>query len=343
MGEKRSIKVVHRKSGDEYEFSTRTAWYGHWKKKAGGYLAEWNSTKSEDHQRSADEFDITDIQTPEPIHQCLHTMKRTIMGYKEALGADSYYGYSGKGVVFREDVSTVLKYKGNREGALRPFHLESLKEYLVKHHACEIVTGIEADDACSIDCYTAWHKWRKEPTDENLLALAYVDKDYLQCAGHLYNTNYLDGLDSYDGFGWLRMERVGKEVKPKGRGRLWLYFQVMSEDTSDNYCANAASDMKWGVTSAFNLLKDCKTDKEAFEAMVKGYKLLYPAPKTIVGWRGYEDPKTRLILKPDHKDFEVDVDWLSMLQENFTLAKMLRWRGDYTDVTKVMDNLGVER
>lgn len=339
VGEKRSIKAVHRESGDEYEFSTRTEFWGHWKKKAGGWLAEYNAPKSESKKRKPEEFDIIDIQTPEPIANCIHTMKQMIKGIYEYSGASRYYGYSGKGTVFREDLSTILKYKGNRDNALRPVHLDELKDYLVSYQACKIITGIEADDACSIDSHTAYQKWKKTKSDSDMLILAYVDKDYLQCAGHLLHADNLDGIDSHEGFGSLYLNEKGDV---KGRGRMWLYQQVMSGDDSDNYCANSASAMKWGEKSAYDLLKDCKTDKEAFQALVNGYKLLYPAPKTIVGWRGYTDFKNK-VLADNWKDYEITVDWLYVLQENFNLAKMLRTRDEQvTNVKEVLDKLGVE-
>lgn len=320
VGEDRSIKAIHRESGDEHEFKTRTAFWGHWKKKAGGWLAEYNRGRTT--PRHADEWEIVDIQTPEPIENCLRTMKQMIAGVKEAVGASSYYGYSGRGTVFREDVSTVIKYKGNRTGALRPVHLDALKEYLERYHDCRIVERIEADDACSIDSYEAWQKWKKTKSDTDKVVLAYVDKDYLQIAGHLYNTNTQDGICSYDGFGWLKPTAKGDI---KGRGRLWLYMQVLNGDESDNYFANSASPVKWAEKSAYAMLKDCKNDTEALTALVNGYKILYPSPKKIIGWRGDE----------------IEVDWLYMLQENFTLAKMLRWRDDSVDVRAVMDKLGV--
>lgn len=337
IGETRHVQVVHKQSGDEYEFPNRTAFYGHWSKKAGGWLAEYNAGKTT--PRTADEFVYTDIQTPEPIENCLHTMKRIIQGLKEVCAADRYYGYSGRGDPDRVEISTVLKYKGNREGTLRPVHLPELKDYLIKNHACKIVTGIEADDACSIDLYEGYQKWKKTKSDDDKVVLAYVDKDYLQCAGHLYNTNEQDGIDTHEGFGWLNINEKGTV---KGRGRMWLYHQVMNGDSADNYKANSASKMKWGEKSSYAVLKDAKNDKEAFEALVKGYKTLYPQPKKIVGWRGYEDPKDMKILKPDSKDFEIEVDWLYMLQENMTLAFMLRWLDDKIDVRKTMDKLGVE-
>ena len=321
VGEKRTIKVVHRDSGDEYEFNNKTAFFGHWKAKSGGWLAEYN--KGKDSPRLPEEFDITDIQTPEPIENCLQIVKTMIKSTCEAVGVSSYYGYSGRGKVFREDVSTILKYKGTRAKLLRPLHLEALKEYLVKHHACEIVEKIEADDACAIDCYNAWQTWNKTKSDEDKLVLALQDKDYYQCAGHLYNTNTGAPICSYDGFGWLNLNEKGDV---KGRGRQWLYQQILSNDQSDNYAANSASEMKWGEKAAYKLLKDCKNDRESFEALVKGYKTLYPSSKKIVGWRGDD----------------IEVDFMYVLNENFNLAKMLRSRDEpLTDVREVCKRLGV--
>lgn len=321
VGETRTVKIVHRQSGDEYEFDTRTMFWGHWKKKAGGWLGEYN--KGSDSPRLPEEFDITDIQVAEPIENCLHTVKRMINATCEAVGTKSYYGYSGKGKVFREDISTILKYKGNRDNLLRPLHLDSLKEYLVKHHNCDIVTKIEADDACSIDSTNAYKKWLKTKSDADKYVLCFVDKDYFQTDGHLYNTNTQDGICSYGGFGWLKPNAKG-EIK--GRGRMWLFQQVLSLDASDNYCANSASDMRWGEKKAYELLKDSTTDKQAFEALVLGYKTLYPQPKTITGWRGDE----------------IEIDWLYVLQENFNLAKMLRSADEEpTDVKSVLQKLKV--
>jgi hypothetical protein len=180
-------------------------------------------------------------------------------------------------------------------------------------------------------CTTAYQKWEKSKADKDKLILAYVDKDYLQCAGHLYNTNKQDGIDTYgSGFGYLniveRKTESGKPVKEvKGRGRMWLYQQVLDGDSADNYCANSATTMKWGEMSAYNLLGTAKNDREAFEALVAGYKTLYPTPKKITGWRGSE----------------IEIDWLYMLQENFTMAFMLRKPGDKIDVKATLDKLGV--
>lgn len=330
IGEERKVKVVHKASGRELEFETRTAFYGHWKTKKGGWLAEANAPriKAGKEPWSPDDFTYEDIQIPEPIEFCIKTLKRTIEAVKEHVGTNLYFGFSGKGKVFREDVSTVIKYKGNRDNVLRPVHLDALKEYLVRQHNCTIIEGIEADDMCTITSYDAYRKWEKSKSDSDKLVLCAVDKDYDQSAAHILHPFDLGDIRSHDGgFGYLKLDESGKEKKVVGRGRMWLYFQVMNGDDADNYFANSGNPaVKWGQMSAYKVLKDAKNDKEAFEALVKGYKTIYPAPKKIIGWRGDE----------------IEIDWLYMLQENFTLAFMLRKLDDKVVVKDVLTKLGVE-
>lgn len=350
VGEERTIKVVHRESGDEYEFATRTAFWGHWKKKAGGWLAEYNAGRPDDKKRLPEEFDITDVQTPEPLSNCLHTLKQMIVSAKEFTGAKTYYGYSGRGVVFREGVSTIVKYKGNREGLLRPVHLEDMKDYLERQHGCIVVynpdpdQNVEADDMCTIDTRDGWLKFKKTGNDSDRVILSYTDKDYKSGVGELLHAPSMTIRSQGDIFGELTWDAGAKKVD--GWGRKWLYFQVMCGDDADNYFANSANPgIKWADKSAYDILKDAKNDTEAWEALKKGYQLLYPSPKKIIGWRGYSDPKTMKVLKPDAADYEIEVDWKYCLQENFTLAKMLRWHGEQnspTDIEEVMTRLGVE-
>jgi hypothetical protein len=124
------------------------------------------------------------------------------------------------------------------------------------------------------------------------------------------------------GFGELHRE--GKDVKVSGR--LWKYFQVSSSDTSDNYAANCFSDKKNGPVAAYNVLKDCKNDKEAFIAMKEHFQYLYPEPKVITNWKG--------------DTFEIY--WLYVMQEMFNMAHLQRWEDDRIDVKETFEKLGVQ-
>lgn len=321
VSEVRSIKVIHKQTGDDLEFKTRTEFYGHHLKKAGGYLAELN--KSLDSPRQPDEYEITDVQTPEPFIHAKSIADNMIKGTCEFLGTESYYGYTGKGKVFRHGLATVLEYKGNRKNLLTPVHLAELKDYLVRKHNCSVVEGIECDDAISINSFEAWNKYKKTKSKTDKVISVIAEKDFLQCAMHLYNGSVSDKVCSHEGFGWLDLN---DKQQVKGRGRLWLYHQCLSGDDSDNYCANSASALKWGEKSSYKLLKDTKTDQEAFAALVQGYKTLYPSAKTIKGWRGDD----------------IEIDWLYMLDENFNLAKLLRTKDEKrTCVKDVLDKLKI--
>jgi hypothetical protein len=322
MAETRSIVVTHKQSGDQWEFPNRTLFWGHHKAKAGGWLAEWNSKQAEDKRRKADEFDLVDKQEPEPIENAIHTLKQMIKAVKEEVGVSVSYGYTGRGKSFREGVSTIIKYKGNRDDSLRPILLDPLRDYLVARQSAEIITGIEADDAVSVDSYNAWKKWKKTGNEKDKVVVGCVDKDYKQCPGHLKYPE--QPLCSYgEGFGFLQPKEKGYT----GRGRLWLYFQVLAGDSADNYFANSASPVKWGEASAYKALAPCKNDQEALQALVNAYKHLYPSSKKIIGWRGQE----------------IEIDAMYCLQENFTLARMLRARDEKPVIFKdVLDSLKVE-
>lgn len=308
-GEKRTIKVVHKKSGREKEYKTRTEFYGHWKKKDGGALAEIN--KSRTSPFLLDEFEIIDVQTPEPLANVLHTAKMMVEGVLKQTGASDYKAFMGQGDSFRVERSTLLKYKGHRTG-LKALHLEAVSDYLVKKFNCEIVTGIESDDACVMAAYA----------DQNSFIIG-ADKDFYSCDVSVYNVHHQDeGVVDCRGFGKLWLDEEGKV---RGYGRKFLAWQVMAQDTSDNYAANCVSEKKWGDKAAFTLLSQKQTDKEVFEALVEGYKYLYPEPKVVTGWRGNE----------------IEIDWKYVLHENWDLARMLRWEGDVVNPFDVMKKLGV--
>lgn len=311
VGERRYIIVTHKTTGRSKEFDNRTQFYGRGKKKDGGWLAELNATR--DSPFTVDEFDIEDKQeVSEPINNILHSAKQMVESAIKNSGATSYHTYIGKGEVFRVELSTLMKYKGNRESLVKPLLLDDIMEYLTKKYKPEVVTGIEVDDAVTI---ATWNK-----PDSFIIG---VDKDYRGAGTRFYDVNSPEeGIIDCSGFGELW--DTGKKIS--GRGRLFKYFQVITQDTSDHYKANCFSDIKWADKSAFKVLKDCVDDKQAFQVMVETFKLLYPEPKVVQGWRG-ED---------------IMIDWHYVMQEMFNMAHMHRWENDFIDIGKVIEKLGVE-
>lgn len=295
--EDRSIIVTHI-SGIEEEFNNRTQ------------FKKWLTDKNIVIPYT--EFTIADKQTlKEDVSNCLHSLKHNIYKICRQLNVNNYRGFIGRGDSFRVGLSTLLKYKGQRTKSLKPLLISDIEEYLLKYHDAQIVTGIEADDKCSIECY-------KQP--QRILVANDKDNRGINNINY-YDTSAKELINTGSGLG--RLELVGNKVK--GYGRLFYYFQVLSGDNIDNYFANCFSDVKWADKSSYNALRNCKTDRECWQVIVDVYKHLYPKKKVVIGWRGDE----------------IEIDWFYVLAECSQLAFIQRWENDKIDVKNVLDNLGV--
>lgn len=311
VGEKRSIIVTHKPSGREKEFATRTEFYGRDKAKSGGWLGEVNSKRDSPFELS--EFSIVDLQTPEPVEHVLQIAKTQVENDLKKLGASNYKAFLGKGESFRVELSTLLKYKDNRKEMLRPLHMDAVTEYLERKFKAEVVTGIEADDACVIAAY-----------NQPYCVIQGLDKDYYGQCVRFFNVNRPDeGVQDCNQFGKLWLDEKGDV---RGIGRMHLYWQISSNDTSDNYAANCFSDIKWAGKSAYKSLVEAQDDKQAWEKMKGIFQYLYPEKKTVLGWRN--NP--------------VDITWDYVLNEMFMMARMLTKPDQNLNAYDVMDKVGVD-
>ena len=309
-GETRSVLVTHKATNRTIEVANRTEFYGDWRKKEGGKLAEIN--KSRISPFLWDEFEYEDIQRPEPIENVLHTARVMVEKDLKSSGAESYVAFLGEGESFRTGKSTLLKYK-DRDDNIKPVLLSEVTEYLRKKFKAEVVSDIECDDKVVMECF-------KRPERFALIE----DKDFWGCPINVWDRNQQErGIVDCNKFGHLFLDAKGKV---RGEGRLHFYWQVASEDTTDNYKANCFSEKKWAAKGAYNALVGCNSDKEAFLKLKEIFLNLYPEPKTVKGWRG-ED---------------ILIDWKYVLTECFHMARMLRFEGDDVDPIKVMQKMGIE-
>lgn len=321
VGEERYIVVKHLPSGTTKEFKNRTTFYGRTRDRDGGWLGDLNNERAKDGLKPfpPEHFLIEDKQrVKEDIRNVLHTAKMMVAGSVKAVKADTYVGYlGGKTPLIRLEKSNLLEYKGNRKDLITPLLKDDVMEYLHKHHSAEFCEdGLEADDWCIIRAL-------EENSKGNKGIVITSDKDVLGNPVLSYNPDKPeDGIVDGDVFGSLYLD---SEKVVRGVGRLFKYFQVSYGDPVDNYKANSQSDVNWGPLKAYNLLKDCKSDKEAWEAMYQIYNTLYPEPKEIETWRGEL----------------VTIDALTCLQEVWDCAHMRRTPDDVVDVRKVLNNLGI--
>lgn len=304
VGEKRSIVAVHKVTGREYPFKTRTELWGRKRSKDEGWIGEQNKHEQ---KFSHEDFDIQDVQTPEPIENVLHTAKSMVDGALHNLGTTKYKGFVGKGKSFRVERSTLLEYKGMRAGTVKPIYLDDVSEYLIKKYNAEVVTFYENDDRLVMEAY-------KKPNN----VIVGVDKDFYSCPVNFFNVNRVsEGIVNGNKFGKLWRDDKGNV---RGIGRQFLHFQTCGNDLSDGYAANCFSGLKWADVSAYEALKDATTDKEAWLCIEKVFKKLYPEPKEVVGWRGET----------------IKIDWEYVMDECFDMARMLRFDGDKVVASNVL-------
>ncbi|ANA49344.1 hypothetical protein PMW_219 [Pseudomonas phage phiPMW] len=312
VGEKKSIIVTNRATLESHKFKTRTEFWGHWKKKAGGKLAEWNAELSDDAKLMPEDFDITDVVEPGPIEHVLHTAKNFTDDILRESGCKTYSALIGSGDSWRVDASTLLKYKGNRDEVVKPYHYDAVVEYLTTRYNAEKVVGLEVDDRLVIDTYGK----------KGAFAIA-KEKDIYSSAMYFFDyTKPEKGIQNGNVFGELYLNDK-KEVK--GIGRKHFMWQVCSQDDSDNYKANCFSDIEWGAMSAYKALEAAQNDKELFTAAYDVFKHLYPEKRIVTGWRGDE----------------IEIDALYVFQEMFTMAWMLRHENDKPNVRETLTKMGI--
>ena len=320
-GETRHISVTHPDWDEPREFKNRTELWGRSKKVVGGWIEQRNVQRELKglEPYTKEEFTVEDVQVPEPLGNVLHTTKLMLIGVLKKLGTVKYKLFIGDGKSWRVGRSTLKEYKGQRAATLKPIHLQAVADYMVEKLGAVEVNDTFGDGVYEVDDWVIM-----EATGKDNHIVAGIDKDGFSQPVRYYNPDKPDlGVINCDCFGRLRLDSKGKV---RGYGRQHLYFQMCSQDTADNYKANCQSKKKWGEKSAYNVLSECKNDKEAWRAMVGIFKKLYPEEQTITNFR--ED--------------EITFDWLYVMQEMLDMARMKRSKDDEVFVVDVLKKMRID-
>lgn len=283
--EKRTIKVTHKKSGREKVFNTRSDFYGKQKNVAGGWLKDQN-TNMEVKALAAgktftpwtrDDFVIEDIQTPEPVENCLHLLKIKINAILEHLDCKNGLGILGGEDNFRLILPTPEIYKGNREDSLRPKLLSETRSYVQKKYGAKVIDGIEADDYLSMMAYRGYLHY--QATGKFNTIVASMDKDQVQVPGLLFNINRDKGEWMHP-YPWLIDDSMGEiwmeKGKVKGWGKKFFGYQMLFGDSTDNIKPYQPFGVKFGEASAFKVISPCQNEKDMWVAIVDQYKKWFP-------------------------------------------------------------------
>lgn len=161
---------------------------------------------------------------------------------------------TGKGN-FRYDIAVTYDYKGNRKQADKPKHFEFAQEYLISEWNAELIEGMEADDALSIQATELGEGY----------VIASTDKDLKTVPGWHFNPTKGEFLYMTE---WESLQ--------------YFYEQILTGDRVDNIIGL----YRVGPKKAQGILSECKTEEEMFDACLEAYK----SSPTLEG-----DPYDRLL------------------------------------------------
>ncbi len=263
------------------------------------------------------EFDIVDVQSADDVSFAYNAIKTTINALVKSCEADDFEIYISGSTNFRDDLPLPSKYKGSREGLMRPLQLKDCKDYIMRKQKGEIVEGEEADDKI------AARQWEGLRSKDQITIACTQDKDANGSEGWLYNWAKMDAPVRIKGLGEIHLDDK-KELR--GTGRKWFYAQLVKGDAVDCFKPCQLSGKKFGDVGCYNLLKDCKTDKECLEAIYGQYLKWYPEPLTYTAWDGSIHTKNA-------------VDFMNLYA---ACCHMRRWKGDVLDMRVILTSLGVE-
>ena len=269
-----------------------------------------------------DFYDVIDTQIAEPIKNACATLKAKLFNLKSKFKTNNIELYFSGKDNFRLNLPLPEQYKSSRKDNLRPLLLSDLKDYLMKYHGAVVVQGDEADQMVAQRMYDGWKSGKR------IIGIT-QDKDAMSSAGHLYNPSK-DAEYFIDGLGELYKDDKGKV---RGQGRIWLYFQLgMGDWSTDHFCprqivkAVTGTVPKFGDTACFNLLKDCKTDKEALKVIHDLYLKWFGSEQfSYTAWNGNT----------------FTGDYLDALQMIWACAFMRRFDGDDVCVRAMMRKMGI--
>jgi 5'-3' exonuclease len=136
------------------------------------------------------------------------TVMEDLLSAFDAHGDGAYKAFlSGRGN-FREQVATLLPYKGNRDELHKPKYYADIKRYLSEVYRAVSIDGREADDALGCE------QWACK---DRSTCIVTVDKDLDMIPGYHYN--------------WVKKEFYDQDLDTANR---FLFYQMLTGDRTDN-------------------------------------------------------------------------------------------------------------
>lgn len=208
-------------------------------------------------------------------------------------GAENYKIYLTGTNNFREKISTIRVYKGNRPSD-KPFHYERVRKHLINFRRAEVINGMEADDKLSIEQmknyreYEEVHeaiyegeagKWTTQEYDCTTIICS-LDKDLDNTPGWHYNW-------SKDNVYWIT----------ENGALVHFYNQLLTGDSVDNipglYGVGKSSVHLRNVSSCNLELDMYISVKEQYEKRFGSYWWKFFLENAQLLWMLREEPKPK--------------------------------------------------
>lgn len=274
-------------------------------------------------------FEIKDSQKLIKSYQSTmdYRLRVLVKTFLDATGCTEVLIAMGGPDNFRDLLNLPEKYKGNRDGSIRPLALKETRDRVCEIFPYVVAVGEEADDIISKYQYT-YSKNRSER-----IVVCTLDKDARGTPGLLYNPDK-NTLVDIDGLGFLKLTKGSSGYKLYGEGRKWFYAQLLTGDKADNYFPcdlhrkltnNSSKSPVITDYKCFNLLDECKTDAECLKVIKDTYYGWYKDVTEWTTWTG----KT------------VKGDWKDILQMYFDVVHMRRFDDDRVDVNALLARFGL--
>ncbi len=331
-----------KRSTGKYEnkrFKNKTEFKGRTKKTISGWLGEHNLEREAEGKEpySVDDFEFEEELIPNEVHFAYGNFNRKIQEVKDYLGIQDAILLVGVGESHRSNIELPInpnypefpergKYKGMRLSQ-KPPNLDLVQNYVIDKQGGIAISGIEADDALNGYMYeshlhykrTGYHKYIGVSIDKDSRSFNSLIFDFTKSG----DTWKYPDLLLVDGLGELYLNDKGAV---KGDGYLHFMHQMCAGDDCDNYHMSKYMGISFGPKASYNLLKDCKTVKEACEAVVAQYYRIFP--DNVVSFKSWSGKTITM----------TTYEWLNTM---FQLVYMLKSRDDKTVFTDVLDSLGV--
>ncbi len=223
---------------------------------------------------------------------------------------------------FRNEIATIAPYKGNRQGLEKPYHWQTVSDYLIESGA-KVCCGIEADDALAM---------RGAALGPTQYTVASRDKDLRMTPCRHYSWAcgetqpeigpfVVQGIGEVECHTRTRVNNKGKTVhehKMKGNGLKFFYGQLLTGDGVDNIkgCKGV------GPKNAVDLILTAMTEKDLFNRVATQYGLKYGDD-----WKTVLEENARLLWLVQ------DRDWLEFESKGNELHCKVKtyWECPYED------------